>query len=92
MFTMEVLKFYREEAVLTATYLINRISSRILSFKTPKEVFLETFPYTNLISKLPFKLFRCSAYVHLQSNFRRKFRSYICELHIPGTRRNIERV
>jgi hypothetical protein len=40
MFTMNVPKFFWSEAVLTATYLINRTPSRVLGMKTPCEMLL----------------------------------------------------
>jgi len=41
MFTQSVPNVYWVEAILTATYLINRLPSNILEFKTPLNVFLE---------------------------------------------------
>jgi hypothetical protein len=38
MFTMNVPKFLWREAVMTATYLINRMPSRVLGMKTPYEM------------------------------------------------------
>ncbi|WVZ96342.1 hypothetical protein U9M48_041997 [Paspalum notatum var. saurae] len=38
MYTMNVPKFLWSEAVLTTTYLINRIPSRVLNMKTPHEI------------------------------------------------------
>lgn len=40
MFTTNVPNIYWEEAILTATYLINRMPTRVLRFKTPISVFL----------------------------------------------------
>jgi len=40
MFQMNVPKYLWSEAVLTAAYLINRMSSRILGMKSPTELLL----------------------------------------------------
>ena len=41
---MKVPKIYWGEAILAATYLINRMPSRVLAFKSPIETLLEFFP------------------------------------------------
>ncbi|KAL5779663.1 hypothetical protein ACOSQ2_010400 [Xanthoceras sorbifolium] len=51
MFTSNVPKHFWGKAVLTATYLINRMPS--------------PFPNTRIISTVPLKIFGCSAYVHI---------------------------
>ncbi|RVW67457.1 Retrovirus-related Pol polyprotein from transposon TNT 1-94 [Vitis vinifera] len=43
------------EAVLTATYLINRMPSRILQFKTPCQILLVAYPSARIISSIPIK-------------------------------------
>jgi len=53
------------EAVLTTTYLINRMPSRVLNFRTPSQVLLQAFPYTKLLSSLDPKVFGCSVFVHI---------------------------
>lgn len=52
------------EAVLSATYLINRMPSRILDFKTPLSTLQTTFPASKILSSIPLKVFGCSAFVH----------------------------
>lgn len=42
-FTVNVPKFFWGEAVLASTYLINRMPSRVLNFKTPCQVLFESF-------------------------------------------------
>ena len=64
LFTMNVPKHFQGEAVLTATYLINRMSSRTLKFQTPIQALLQTFPNTRIISSLPPKIFGCTVFVH----------------------------
>ena len=52
MFTSNVPKFFWGEAILTATYLINRMPSRTLNFKTPCESLLENFPTTHILHSI----------------------------------------
>ena len=66
-FTSNIPKRFWGEAVLTATYLINRMPSRILKFKTSVQSFLEHFPKSHLVSQIPLKVFGCSAFVHIHS-------------------------
>ena len=72
MFSTHVPKHFLGEAVLTATYLINRMPSRILKFKTPCQSLLQIFPHTKIISSLDLKIFKCSAFVHIHQQHRRK--------------------
>lgn len=72
MFTTHVPKHFWGEAVLTATYLINRMPSRILQFKSPYDTLLHTFPTTRVLTTLPFKVFGCSAFVHVHAQHRSK--------------------
>lgn len=72
MFTNNVPKFYWGEAVLTATYLINRMPSRILSFRSPIDILQESYPFTNVISVLPANIFGSVAYVYLAPHMRSK--------------------
>ncbi|KAG6696818.1 hypothetical protein I3842_09G168100 [Carya illinoinensis] len=72
MFSTHVPKFFWGEAILTAAYLINRMPSRILNFQTPCQILLESFPNTRLISTIPFKVFGCSAFVHVHQQHRDK--------------------
>lgn len=72
MFSMNVQKYLWGEAVLTATYLINRMPSRVLDFASPRDKLLSVFPHCLLLSELPFKTFGCVAYVYIQSQFRSK--------------------
>ncbi|RVW31826.1 hypothetical protein CK203_102000 [Vitis vinifera] len=44
------------EAILTATYLINRMPSRVLTFQSPRQLLLKKFPHTRAASSdLPLK-------------------------------------
>ncbi|RVW94063.1 Retrovirus-related Pol polyprotein from transposon TNT 1-94 [Vitis vinifera] len=60
------------EAVLTASYLINRMPSRILQFKTPCQILLATYPSARIISSIPVKVFGCTAFVHIHKSQRGK--------------------
>jgi IS30 family transposase len=58
MLTMNVPKFLWSEAVMTVTYLINRMSSRILRMKTPCEILLGS---NNFV--VPPRVFGCTCFV-----------------------------
>jgi IS30 family transposase len=58
MYTMNVPKFLWSEAVLTATYLINHIPSRILGMKTPYELIIGRNEYG-----VPPRVFGCTCFV-----------------------------
>ena len=45
MFSNNVPKYFWGEAILTATYLIDRMSSRILKFQNPRQVLMQNFPH-----------------------------------------------
>ena len=72
MFTMNVPKCYWGEAVLTATYLINRMPSRSLKFQTPHQVLSQSFPSIRIMTTLPMKIFGCSVFVHVHQQYRNK--------------------
>ncbi|CAO2199022.1 unnamed protein product [Urochloa humidicola] len=58
MFQMNVPKYLWSEAVMTAAYLINRMSSRILGMKSPAELLLGRQEF-----KVPPKVFGCVCFV-----------------------------
>ncbi|RVW78478.1 Retrovirus-related Pol polyprotein from transposon TNT 1-94 [Vitis vinifera] len=72
MFSMNVPKLFWGQAVLTAAYLINRMSFRVLKFQTPCQTLLKSFPTTRLISTVPPKIFGCSVFVHINQQHRSK--------------------
>ena len=72
LFTNKVPKYLWGEAVLTATYLINRTPNKVLSFETPFDVFHKFYPTNRLSSSLPLKIFGCTAFVHIHSHNRGK--------------------
>ena len=66
MFSNHVPKHSWGEAILTATYLINRMPSRVLKFQTPHHVLMETYPHIRSFSSdLPLKVFGCSSFIHI---------------------------
>ena len=64
MFTMGVPNYLWVEAVLTACYLINRLPTSTLKFKTPIELLQQLYPMSRSFSSLPPKVFECVAFVH----------------------------
>jgi hypothetical protein len=58
MYTMNVPKFLLSEAIMTATYLINRTPSRVLGMKTPYEML---FGKNNFV--VPPNVFGCTCFV-----------------------------
>jgi len=71
-FTNKVPIYLWGKAILTATYLINRMPSRVLNFKTPLQVLTNCNPISRLSSTLPLKKFGCTAFVHIHDHNRGK--------------------
>lgn len=71
-FCLPTRKNFWGDAVLTVTYLINRMPSRILGFSTPLDKFQGHFPTSRLNSNLPLKIFGCTTFVHVYSHHRTK--------------------
>ena len=65
MFYMNMPKYLWGDAVLTASYLINRMPTRVLQYTTPLSCFKKIFPSSRVYSELPLKNFGCTAYVHI---------------------------
>ncbi|KAJ9563964.1 hypothetical protein OSB04_009124 [Centaurea solstitialis] len=63
---------FRGEAILTAIYLINHMPSYVLDFNSPMEKFQGLFLTSHLMSKVPFKLFDCTAFIHIYPKYRGK--------------------
>ena len=72
MFSTNVPKYLwgEGEAVLTASYLINRMPTRFLNYITHLECFQKYFPKSCIQSNLPLKIFGCTIYVHIPSKDR----------------------
>ncbi|GAA0147741.1 transmembrane signal receptor [Lithospermum erythrorhizon] len=69
MFTNHVPKHFWGEAILTATYLINRMPSRVIKFQKPRDILLQAFPHVKSFSSdLPLKVFGCSTFVHIHQH------------------------
>ena len=72
LFSKNVPKYLWGEAILTATYLIDRMPSRILNFQTPLNFFKTLNPISRLTSKIALKVFGCIAFVHNHEHGRGK--------------------
>ena len=72
MLSTNVSKYFWGEAVLTATYLINRMPSRVIKFRTPCQALLATYPNIRIVSTIPIKVFECTAFVHISQQHRSK--------------------
>ena len=75
MFSTCVPKYLWGEAILTATYLINRMPTKILKFQTPLEQLKKCFPSSRLTYDLPLKVFGCTAFVHIHGHKKGKLDS-----------------
>ena len=73
LFTNHVPKYLWDEAILNATYLINRMPSKILHFQTPINVFYKNFPTSRISADLPIKIFGCTVFVHNHDKNHGKF-------------------
>lgn len=67
LFQTMVPKYLWGEAILTATYLINRMPSKVLKFNTPLNMLLKCFPTNRLSSNLPLKIFGCMTFIHVNT-------------------------
>lgn len=72
MFTMHIPKYLWGDAILTATYLINRMPSRPINFETPLSVLSKTYPHVSKSNTLPLRIFGCTAFVHIHDHNRSK--------------------
>ncbi|CAN1815372.1 Retrovirus-related Pol polyprotein from transposon TNT 1-94, partial [Linum perenne] len=73
MFTHNVPQYLWGEAVLTATYLINRMPSKPLGYQTPRHILLQQYPHiSSFLSDLPPRIFGCTAFVHVSATHRSK--------------------
>ena len=72
-------KSYWGEAVLTSTYLINRIPSRVSDNKSPIEVLKSFYPHFRTSNGLTPRVCGCTAFVHVHSQDRDKLDSRAIE-------------
>ena len=67
LFHKHVSKAYWEEAVLTSTYLINRLPTNVLQFKNPLELLNQFFPNVKTTNQLTPRIFGCVCFIHVHS-------------------------
>ena len=67
MFQSNVPKHFWGEAILTTTFLINHMPSRVIGFLTPIHVFSQVFPHNRLVYEIPLRVFGCTSFVHVYS-------------------------
>ena len=60
---MNVPKYLWGDALLHATYLINRMPSKILNFKTPINILHQLYPQSRLFHSLPLYIFGCTVFI-----------------------------
>ena len=71
---------YWGEAVITASYLINRLPSNILNYQTPLHNLMSIFPHVGILNTLSPKVFGCVVNVYQTSPNRHKLepRAFKC--------------
>ena len=80
LFTSHMSSQFWGDSILKATYLINLMLSRVLSFVTPLQKFQEFFPYSRLGAHLPLRVFGSAVFVHAHTPKRNKLdpRAFKC--------------
>jgi hypothetical protein len=68
---MHVPKRFWGDAILTAAFLINRMPSRVLQFKTPLHTLSQHHSLPSLLN-IPPKVFGCTCYIHVHQHQRGK--------------------
>ena len=68
---MQVPKRFWGDAILTTTFLINRMPSRVLQFKTPLHTLSQYHSLPSLLN-IPSKVFGCTCYIHVYQHQRGK--------------------
>ncbi|KAL1549825.1 Beta-galactosidase 8 [Salvia divinorum] len=72
MIESKIPKSFWPEAIATAVYLLNRLPTRILNFKTPLDLFSEQNTIPSSLSLEP-RVFGCTVFVHVPKHERSKF-------------------
>ena len=72
MFTMHIPKYLWVDAILTATYLINRMPSHPINFKTSLFVLSKTYPHVSKSNTLSLRIFCYTTFVHIHDHNRSK--------------------
>ena len=72
LFTSHMPSQFWGDSILIATYLINRMPSRVLSFITPLQKFQEFFPHSRLGAHLLLHVFGSTVFVHTHGPKRNK--------------------
>ena len=68
-FSVHVSKYLWKNTILIATYLINRMASKILSFRTPLQSLQNVFPACGIHFHFLLKVFACITYVQISVFF-----------------------
>ena len=55
-----------------ASYLTDKIPTKILGFKTPLNHFSKVYPHTKIFSSIPLKIFGRTTFVHIHKEHRTK--------------------
>lgn len=66
------------DAIITSTYLINRIISQVLLFDIPFQKLQTTFPISYLRSNLSLEVFVCTLFAHGHSKSKLDLRAVKC--------------
>ncbi|KAL1548051.1 Beta-galactosidase 8 [Salvia divinorum] len=72
MIESKISKSFWPEAIATAVYLLNRLPTRILNFKTPLDIFSEQNTIPSSLNLEP-RVFGCTVFVHVPKHERSKF-------------------
>ena len=72
MFSMHVPKYLQRDATLTTSYLINKMPTLVLKYRTPLECYKNFFLECQLFSDLPLKIVGHTKFVHIPSRLRSK--------------------
>ena len=63
MFSTKIPNYLWGDSVLHATYLINRIPSKVLKFQTPIDILQNEFPKSRVFNSMPLKISGCTVFI-----------------------------